>query len=206
MKGGLKYRVARCNYPRQPEEWYLDPVWCTELLLERETFGPLVWDPACGRGAIPDVLAAAGYEVGASDLVDRGYRGLSFIHDFLAGALVDFEPARRLIGRADIVTNPPYGEAKTAVAFIERALELSARRVAAIVNSHFLYSEARYDHFTRKWPCARVYHLSSRPSMPPGGLGIKDTGGRYDYVWIVFDKDFTGEPVTRWLRRGRGHE
>ena len=56
----------------------------------------MIWEPACGDGAMSRILEAAGHTVISTDLVDRGYgRGG---HDFLA----DHETM------ADhIVTNPP---------------------------------------------------------------------------------------------------
>jgi hypothetical protein len=78
--------------------YYPTPPRGARALLARESFGGVLWECACGDGAISKILEAAGFEVVSTDLMDRGYgRGG---HDFLADntTLADH-----------IITNPPYG-------------------------------------------------------------------------------------------------
>lgn len=181
-------------YPRQAEEWYLDPAFCTELLLREEAFGPKVWDPHCGIGTIPEVLRQAGYETKATDLVDRGYEHFDGCLDFLQGRLSVGHPPEH-----DFAFNPPYGKARMAVASIERALSVTRRYVAALVADTFLYSQRRHPLFTGDWPIARIYHLSKRPSMAPGDVDAAPHGGKQNYAWLVFDLEHIGRPTTWWL-------
>ena len=51
---------------------YQTPVVAVEALLRVEALPHRLWEPAAGRGAIVNVLRAAGHEVLASDLVDYG--------------------------------------------------------------------------------------------------------------------------------------
>ena len=121
-----------------------------ELLLEKESFDSNVWEPAVGAGHLAQVLTAHGYEVTASDIVDRGYPN-TYIFDFLNQ---DCEPFN-----GDIVTNPPY---KYAVQFVERALQLvnNGRKVAMFLKLQFLEGKSRrklfdfappQDDLCRKW-------------------------------------------------------
>ena len=58
---------------RPPEDYYKTPPVATEALLRAETFSGLVWEPACGDGAICKVLEAHGIKTMATDLIDRGW-------------------------------------------------------------------------------------------------------------------------------------
>ena len=83
-----------------------------DALLAVEDFsGKPVWEPACGDGAIAKKFVAAGYDVMATDLHDRGYgdAGLDFL---TAGGPWD----------GHIVTNPPFNIAN---AFVKHAVDLS---------------------------------------------------------------------------------
>jgi hypothetical protein len=91
---------------------YDTPPEATRALMRAEVLPFRIWEPACGRGAIVRVLRAAGYQVVASDLVDRGPGYWS--RDFL---LERCAPA----GTECILTNPPY---KQAAAFVRHALNL----------------------------------------------------------------------------------
>lgn len=94
------------------DDLYETPEVATRSLLAVQDLPRVLWEPACGRGAIGRVLQAAGHHVIATDLVDYGYgRGG---RDFL------FE-RRAPEGAGAIVTNPPF---KLAAAFVRHALGL----------------------------------------------------------------------------------
>lgn len=188
-------------------EWFQERQWCTQLLFEHEAFGPVIADPACGSGQIPDIIRDAGYRTIATDIVDRGYSHFEGQLDYLN----DPWP----FGECDVVCNPPYARGLLAVAFVEQALANGANKIAVLVNESFLYSAGkwskkekryiggRHDCFER-WPVSALYHLSSRPSMPPGGKGIKAKGGQTNYLWIVLTKGHEGPPLTYFLRLPNG--
>lgn len=180
--------VITAPQPRQAQDWYVEPAWCVDALIQAERFEGAIWDPACGCGTIPQRFRAAGYLAAGTDIADRGFGG---VHDFLSGeAKVDAQ---------NIVCNPPY---KLAPEFIRQALALADRKVAMIVQQQFPYSQGRHALFTQT-PLARLYFLSQRPSMPPGDKllagEIEAKGGSVDYLWMVWDKAHTGAPTAHWL-------
>lgn len=54
-------------------EFYPTPPEATRALLSVEEFDGDIWEPACGDGAISEVLKAQGYIVHSTDLIMRGY-------------------------------------------------------------------------------------------------------------------------------------
>lgn len=188
------YRQQRV-YKRVDDDWYVEPRWCVDLLLEAERFVGSVWDPACGGGNIVDACKARGMHADGSDIVQRA--ASFYPYDFLTG-----EGIEPFGGPPDnIITNPPYRQAR---AFIERALSIARFKVAVLVQQQFPFSQGRYDLFTER-PLARLYFLSTRPSMPPGAAldagEVKASGGKTDYLWMVFDHDHRGPATVDWLRR-----
>lgn len=186
------------QYDRAADDWYIEPGWCVDLLLSAERFEGRTIDPACGIGTIPKAFGRAGLDCSGCDLRDRGY-GISGV-DFLTS---DFDGW--MTGPWDnIVTNPPYGKGKVAVAFIEKARRIASNKVAVVVNEKFLYSDRRHALFTGGG-LYRVYFLSSRPSMPPGHMlqagQIEAKGGAVNYAWLVFLRGYAGVPTCHWLKR-----
>lgn len=88
------------NTPAHHPDAYFTPPALVLALLERERFDGPVWEPACGDGAISEVLTALGHEVVSTDLLDYGYASQRGRLDFLA------EPPD--FPFESIVTNPPY--------------------------------------------------------------------------------------------------
>lgn len=73
----------------------------TEIFLEKlkqdgVTLHKNVWECACGRGHMADVFKQNGYNVRATDLIDRKY-----------GETLDFLTQEEPFN-GDIITNPPY--------------------------------------------------------------------------------------------------
>ena len=69
MTSGLKAKAALSE---RGDDLYETPAVAVTALLERETLPSVVWEPACGPGAIVSVLRAAGHTVIATDLNDWG--------------------------------------------------------------------------------------------------------------------------------------
>jgi hypothetical protein len=183
----------------EPYDWYCENEWPVEALLRYVAFEGLVYDPACGRGNIPRVFAAAGFETHASDLVDRGLEGAHQL-DFLAAASAAFRVP-------NVVTNPPYSYVDgIAEAFARRAIEIATRRVALLVPLKWLASIGRWRLFTEH-PPEQILVLSERPSMPPGSkiaaLGRRAfKGGTQDFVWVVWNTAAPAAPGytrTVWI-------
>ena len=58
---------------REENDYYATEPYAATLLMQVETFSPLVWECACGEGHLSKEFQKAGYRVFSSDLVDRGY-------------------------------------------------------------------------------------------------------------------------------------
>lgn len=158
------------------------------LLIEGAHLPRRLWEPTCGDGAIVNPLRAAGFDVHASDLVDRGCpdseKGVDFLMPF---------PVPASIG--GIVTNPPF---KNAVEFVERSLVI-APYVAMLLRLSFLEGVQRKPWF-EAGPLARV-HVSSRrlPMMHRGGWEGAKAGSAIAFAWFVWDARHQGKPDLHWF-------
>ena len=95
---------------RQAEDFYATEPKALELLLELESFDKNIWECACGERHLSNVLEKAGYNVRASDIIDRADNE---VLDFLSDEVSEWN--------GDIVTNPPF---KFAQQFIEKSLQI----------------------------------------------------------------------------------
>lgn len=173
---------------REQNDFYATEPKALELLLEMEKFSHNVWECACGKGHLSEVLRGGGYEVTSTDLINRGY-GVSGI-DFLKTEKND----------KDIVTNPPY---KYAAEFVEHALDISENgtKVAMFLKLTFLEGKARKKLF-EKYPPKVVYVSSSRLQCAKNGdfekYG-KGVGTAVAYAWYVWEKGYTGDTIIKWF-------
>jgi hypothetical protein len=174
------------TYRRVDNDFYCEPPEAVHALLNAHTFLGDSWDPACGRGNIPSVFQSRGRDCAASDIVDRGWPGVTVRNFFETDATF-----------SNIVSNPPYGQAE---AFIHHALKLAQRDVAMLLRLPFLESQRRAELF-RSTPLSRVLIFPWRISMPPGDMAIKAVGGKIAYAWFVWERGFTGPPVIGWLEK-----
>lgn len=186
MSVGQSY--ARSVIPsedREKDDFYPTPVPATIALLRSETFGPRIWEPACGDGAISKVLSAGGHEVISTDLFDRGF----------GESRIDFLMERRLLA-PEIVTNPPF---KLAEQFVRHALDLGAEKVAMMLRLAWLEGSQRKALF-ESTPLARVHVASRRLSMARGGTDNGQGGGSMiAFAWFVWDRSHTGSPNLQWF-------
>lgn len=170
------------DYPNNdPYDFYPTPPWATKALLVKEAFGRDVWEPACGDGAISDVLKQAGYRVNSSDIVDRGY-----------GRVEDFLRSKKR--SESIVTNPPF---KLAEEFVRKALAVTTFKVAMLLRLSFLETQQRYRLF-QETPLETVYVSSRRLSLYKGGIEVLSSGA-VAYAWFVWRHGYRGKPRLRWL-------
>lgn len=74
---------------RVPHDFYPTPPEGTRALLAAERFRGSIWKPACADGAVSKVLAAHGYQVVSTDLIDRGFGtpGINFLAETRARAV-----------------------------------------------------------------------------------------------------------------------
>jgi DNA modification methylase len=151
----------RSHDTRDDLNFYPTPPCVTEELLGREDFGSVVWEPACGDGAISKVLEAAGYTVLSSDIKDRGY-----------GEVLDFFQTQRTV--ESIVTNPDYSRAEE---FVRKALASATFKVAMFLRASFFESQRRAPLFAEH-PPKRIYVFARRVSLYPGGERGESSGGQ----------------------------
>jgi hypothetical protein len=196
---------------RDELDFYQEPAWCADLLLDAEKYLGKVLDPCCGNGTIGRAFARRNHPIRSTDLTVRPYGECGF--DFL-------DPSTDY-GRVDhIVCNPPFRHTE---AFIRRALGMVRKSAAFLVPLKWLASQTRYDFFNEVGFPARVYVLSNRASMPPGELldpetglyaadhpegkhkaGDAPSGGSIDYCWVIFVPGYGGPTDMKWLARAGG--
>lgn len=188
----LPYRAdGRITPERAPFEFYPTPPEATRAFLNHEEFDDVVWEPACGEGAISMELDRYGIEVVSTDLVDYGF----------GTAGVDFLDCTEPRG-THIVTNPPYGRG-LADRFIRHALSLTEStggKVAMLLNLVSLCHPDRHASFIAR-PPARVYALDDCVCYPNGNA---QAATRYThqhrYCWMVWEPPPLKVPTTlHWL-------
>lgn len=175
---------------RESNDYYATEPKAAELLLEVEDFSPNIWECACG-GHLAEVFKAHGYNVTASDLIDRCYGkgGVDFLQ---------YVPKAPM--QCDIITNPPYKYAKE---FVEHALDIIAdgHKVAMFLKLQFLEGKERKKMFT-KYPPKTIYVSSSRIQCAKNAefQRMKEGGGSaLAYAWYVWQKGYTGETIVKWI-------
>jgi hypothetical protein len=169
------------------DDLYETPAVAVEALLRVESLPHYLWEPACGRGNIVNVLRAAGHEVVASDLVDYGipitapgYYGVDFLMEH-----------RLPNGTQAIVTNPPY---RLAEQFVAHALELYPL-VIMLLRLAFLESERR-SRILDSGTLARVHVFKRRlPMMHRDGWTGPRATSAIPFAWFIWDRAHQGPPV-----------
>lgn len=176
-------------WARHPDDWYVEPEWCSRRLFEVEDFDGDIDDPSCGLGRIVISAKEAGYCAFGGDLVRRGSETL-FLGSFL----------HRSLPMHNVVSNPPFGIAD---AYARHALKLASRKVALLLPTKWMNAATR-GRWLATTPLRRVWLLTPRPSMPPGPVieaGIKPCNGTTDFAWFVWEHGYEGKPEIGWLHR-----
>ncbi len=179
---------SRSNGDRQEDDFYPTPSWAVKSLLNRVDFKDcdIIWECACGDGAISKTLESEGFKVKSSDIVDRGYEKTEFI-DFLDNPDVMVDA---------IITNPPY---KYALEFVEMCKKKTNKRFAMFLKTVFLESERRYNMFQdTEYPLKTVYQFSKRVTLYKDGVKMKNSG-MIAYAWYVWEKGYEGKPTLEWI-------
>ena len=180
---------------RQEHDYYAtEPnavrIFLNKLKQDGVTLNKRIWECACGGGHMAEVLIEHGYDVYATDLVNRGY-GAEFVN-FLD--LYDYG-----YYDGDIVTNPPYQYAKE---FVEQAIRYipEGNKVCMFLKIQFLEGKARKKLF-EKYPPKYIYVYSERQQCALNGdfEEYKKGGRTQAYIWVIWETGFKGEPVIRWI-------
>jgi len=169
----------------RPEfDYYITPPKATQKLLEVEHFHGGIWEPACGNGAICEVLKASGHvNILATDLIDRGYGETP--HDFLTSPY-----------KCDnVITNPPFTLAEQ---FVKLSLERTTEKVAMLCKLQFLEGVKRKTMFETT-PFKSVWVFSKRITMARNGERKKYSSSMIAFAWFVWEHGYKGEPKIGWL-------
>ncbi len=175
---------------REQNDYYATDSKAAELLLEVEKFTPTIWENAVGGGDLAKVFESHGYNVKASDIVDRGYPNTEII-DFLT---YDKEIT------TDIITNPPY---KIALPFVEHCLDLAhdGVKIAMFLKLQFMEGKQRKKLF-EKYPPKTIYISSSRIDCAKNGdfeAMRENGGGALAYAWYIWVKGYNGDTIIKWI-------
>lgn len=127
---------------------------------------------------------------------------------------IDIDPKREDIMKADflsdnvsftgkyydlVITNPPF---KLAKEFIDKSLEISKRYVMYYLKIQFLEGINRKEWF-KDLPLKYVYVYSYRSNPHRNGSPVDENGKKWSstvcYAWYVFDHEYKGEPIIRWI-------
>jgi hypothetical protein len=158
--------------------------------MQVESLPHRIWEPAAGRGAIVNVLRAAGHEVLASDLIDYG--------DPTHFARRDFLLEWKLPHTCEmILTNPPF---KLADEFVEHALDLCPRVIMLL---RFLFYEGTSRTRTlEQRGLARVHLFRERLALHRDSWDGNKVSGRMALAWFVWDRSHSGKPALNRISGG----
>lgn len=170
------------------DDFYQTPDVATRALLGTgELTNRLIWEPACGAGAISEVLKEHDYDVISTDRYERGYGTTGEEWNFIAPGA-----ERPWANLATIVTNPPFMHAD---AFILKALEHSPKAVMLL---RWAYAQGEHGGSRRDGArsrimdqhCSRAYLFIDRLPMMhrEGYTGKKHKSSAMAHAWFVFER------------------
>lgn len=169
------------------QDFYPTPAWATHALMLNEKFEGSIWEPACGDGAMSEVIEQYNPDqVHSSDLFDHGYGFTGF----------DFLKDTDTVKVDNIITNPPYNIADE---FVLKALEATNKKVAMLVRLAYLEGQERFKTIYDVQPPSRVWVFSERITFYKKSA-IKKGNGTTAYAWFIWDKeDTSGKTDLKWL-------
>lgn len=173
------------------DDLYETPGVAVKALLKVEPVPLVVWEPACGPGAIVRELRASGRAVHATDLVDYGLEDSHARRDFL----MEREAPN---GIDTIVTNPPF---KLAEEFAAHALVL-VPEVYMLLRVAFLeglrWERGLKEHLARVWVFAPRLPMMHRS----GWDGPVNSNSGIAFGWFVFHRGWVSDgnkPSIDWI-------
>lgn len=195
---GAKLAGGNPESERVEYDYYATNPKAVEMLLREYEFkGNKMLEPCVGAGHIADAVKSfRGYEdaeITGVDLINRDYPN-TIITDFLEwdnGEKYDF-----------IISNPPYSLAQE---FIEHGLDLLVPngQMAMFLKIQFLEGQKRKFFFEDN-PPKYVYVFRNRMATWNNGEPVDPKTGKkwattMCHAWFIWEKDFKGEPIVRWL-------
>lgn len=183
---------------RAENDYYAtDPVAIDKLLsVEKQNISNNIWECAAGGGHLSKRLKDFGYNVYSTDIVDRNFE-LNDKFDFLSPIFNPITSAKD----TDIITNPPYSNAKE---FVLKALDLidEGRNICMFLKLTFLEGKSRYKDLFSKYPPRNIYVFSERIMCAKNGdfKAMKAGGGSaVAFAWFVWTKGYKGDTIVKWI-------
>ena len=180
-KKGKNFSANNAQGQRKKSDFYETPYSMTSHLLEVENFDKslTVCEPACGAGAISNILKKHWNNVIAYD-VEKDF-------------LLEY-------GNYDyIITNPPFS---IAYEFVQKAKRIATKKFAFLLPLSYLHGKKRYDdiYMDKTYGLKKVYVFTRYPML---GETLRDDGkyntGMMVYAWYIFENHFSGSPTIDWL-------
>jgi hypothetical protein len=166
-------------------------IFLDKYIKDGENLEGSIYECSCGTGNISEVIKEyyPNNELFSSDLIDRGY-GYGNI-DFL-----NYEYKRKF---DTIITNPPFSLIND---FIKRGLELTNRYLIYFAKIQILEGEDRVG-FLKNTPLKYIYVNKKRQATWKNNEPLDPNGKKWATTmmmcWFVWDKEYKGEPIVRWL-------
>lgn len=162
---------------RAEDDFYKTDPDALEMFLAQYKISGVVWECACGDGALSRVLERYCKKVYSTDLKNRGY-GISGVNFLDCSRVPD--------GVATIITNPPYS---LATEFVLHAMEIlpTYGRYIALMNISYLAGKDRYKRIYKNGYLEAVYIHSGRINCYKSGIEVKHSSP-VNYAWYIFRK------------------
>lgn len=188
-------KKAKVEAPREEHDFYPTPPEPTRAFLRAEYDRlkdfPLIWEPACGDGAMLREMNAAGHACIGTDLIQRWPDGAAGM------TVADFMRSRKPLAPA-IVTNPPYDHVNWRDGkgrWISHALDALGVDYMALLLSWSWPGAGGLSGIWARFPPARVYLMRWKVDFTGAGAPPMLNG------WFVWDRAYHGETVLRMLDR-----
>ena len=178
---------------REKNDFYATPPEAVEALLRAVPDlapGSTIWEPACGDGAIAEVLNIYGHNVHCTDLVRRMDNMVE--QDFFT---FDSSP---LPNCDTIITNPPYqmvvdGKLRRVEYFINHCANIfGIKRFFLLLKTTAIAGQARTP-ILEASGLKTLYQFRHRISF------IDKTKNMIDFAWFEFEVGYTKPPQIKWI-------
>lgn len=176
--------IRKIKEERAVNDFYSTEPFIIESLLKKEQFDKRILEPACGNGAISEVLKKHNYIVFSCDKYEHGY-----------GEICDFFDLFYFPG--DIITNPPF---TISLDFILHALEVvqEGSRIAMLLRLQFLEGQKRFEKLFLNNPPYKIYIFVKRQNCYKNGIEVKQSSS-VTYAWFIWLKGYKGHPYIDWI-------
>ena len=160
---------------RKDSDFYETPYSITKHLLKNETFDGSILEPAVGNGAISRFITnCISY--------DKEFNFFNEVNNY-----------------DNIITNPPFS---LAYEFILHAKKIANKKIVMLLPLSYLHGKKRFDNIynDKIFPLSKIYVFTRYPLL---GEKLREDGkyntGMMVYAWYVWDKEYKGEPIIKWI-------